>query len=83
MSDFAISNPPQLQTVGVCDPTEDAQSDVIVDLKEALNVVVGEDQSLVELSQDELSALEQRRVDLMIWLLNLEKRLSPYTADFA
>jgi hypothetical protein len=83
VSDFAISNPPQLHSVATCDPIQDDQSDVKVDLKEALNVVVGEDQNLVDLSQDELSALEQRRVDLMIWLLNLEKRLSPYTADFA
>jgi hypothetical protein len=54
-----------------------------VDLHQTLSFVIDEEGSAKELSDEELSALEQRRLDLIMWLLNLEQRLSPYCADFA
>jgi hypothetical protein len=93
VSDFAISNLPALVTQASAavttaqEPTADqitlVTAEVKVDLRQALSFVIDEDLSSQELSDDELSALEQRRLDLIMWLLNLEQRLTPYCADFA
>ena len=91
MSEFALSNLPTLVTqaaasvtVTVADEQASAQTEELkVDLRQALNFVIDEENDKADLSEDEVSALEQRRLDLIMWLLNLELRLSPYTADFA
>ena len=65
----------------------DINEDIKVDLREALSVVIETEEETIEavkdLSHDEVSELEQRRLDLVMWLLNLESRLAPYCADFA
>jgi len=91
VSEFALSNLPTLVTqaaasvtVTVADEQASAQTEELkVDLRQALNFVIDEENDKADLSEDEVSALEQRRLDLIMWLLNLELRLSPYTADFA
>jgi hypothetical protein len=87
VSEFAISNLPTLvtQVAASASPQElttITTAEVKVDLRQALSFVIDEE-GPKELSEDELSALEQRRLDLIMWLLNLELRLSPYCADFA
>jgi hypothetical protein len=91
VSEFAISNLPTLvtQASASASPTQDQTSssenaaEVKVDLRQALSFVIDEECDTKELSDADLSALEQRRLDLIMWLLNLELRLSPYCADIA
>ncbi|MBS1993812.1 MAG: hypothetical protein JSS83_25020 [Cyanobacteria bacterium SZAS LIN-3] len=92
MSEFALSNMPtlvsQAAAVSVTSPSDQnvcQTEEIKVDLRQALNFVIEEDSAIADaaLSDDEVTALEQRRLDLIMWLLNLELRLSPYTADFA
>jgi len=92
VSEFAISNLPSLvtQASASASPAQDQTStsseneaEVKVDLRQALSFVIDEECGTNELSDADLSALEQRRLDLIMWLLNLELRLSPYCADFA
>ncbi|MBS1997778.1 MAG: hypothetical protein JSS86_15755 [Cyanobacteria bacterium SZAS LIN-2] len=92
MSEFALSNMPtlvsQASAVSVTSPSDQnvcQTEEIKVDLRQALNFVIEEDSATADaaLSDDEVTALEQRRLDLIMWLLNLELRLSPYTADFA
>ena len=93
MSEFALSNLPTLVTqaaaasvtvtVGPEEQITSPAEELKVDLRQALNFVIEDESEKVDLSADEVSALEQRRLDLIMWLLNLELRLSPYTADFA
>ncbi|MBS2006885.1 MAG: hypothetical protein JST01_07590 [Cyanobacteria bacterium SZAS TMP-1] len=92
MSEFALSNMPtlvsQAAAVSVTSPSDQnvcQTEEIKVDLRQALNFVIEEDSATADaaLSDDEVTALEQRRLDLIMWLLNLELRLSPYTADFA
>ena len=88
MSEFAISNLPasHAQASVSASPAQDQTlngTEVKVDLRQALSFVIDEESGAEELSDEELSALEQRRLDLIMWLLNLELRLSPYCSDFA
>ena len=62
---------------------ETSSEDIKINLSEALKSVSDEGQAEMQLSVDEVSALEQRREDLVMWLLNLELRLTPYCNDFA
>jgi len=88
VSDFAISNLPTISVAAASVQQEQTEiapeaGEVTVDLRQALSFVIDEESSSAEVSADELAALEQRRLDLIMWLLNLEVRLSPYCADFA
>jgi hypothetical protein len=82
----AQSVPGQVTQIVVGDPPA-AEADIKVDLREALSVVIETEEERVDaaadLSHDDVSELEQRRLDLVMWLLNLESRLAPYCADFA
>jgi len=79
----APSTDPSKETVGTTDQITLKTEELKVDLRQALNFVIEDESEKVDLSDDEVSAVEQRRLDLIMWLLNLELRLSPYTADFA
>jgi hypothetical protein len=87
VSDFAISSLPALVTqaaaISVQPEPVSETTEVKVDLRQALSFVIDDDSSAEQLSDEEVSALEQRRLDLIMWLLNLELRLSPYCTDFA
>lgn len=88
MSDFAISNLPTLVTqaaasISAAPEQTITTTEVSVDLRQALSFVIDEEPGASGLSEEELSALEQRRLDLIMWLLNLELRLTPYCTDFA
>lgn len=50
-----------------------------INLQEALEWVLGSSQPQdAHLSEDEKEARQARRTELLMWLLNLELRLSPY-----
>jgi hypothetical protein len=87
VSEFAISNLPAIvqaaSAVSVQQEQAPETTEVKVDLRQALSFVIDDDASAQQLSDEEVSALEQRRLDLIMWLLNLELRLSPYCTDFA
>ena len=54
-----------------------AEPSKVLDLRESLEWLLGSDGD-IGLSHEKKSANRERRVDLLIWLLNLESRLGPY-----
>ncbi|MCA9805639.1 MAG: hypothetical protein KC777_26895 [Cyanobacteria bacterium HKST-UBA02] len=63
---------------GYCAPAPPADREI--DLKEALEWLLGSPENHdLEMSENERRARKERRLDLLIWLMNLELRLSPYS----
>lgn len=54
-----------------------------INLKDALEWLLGTTGSDEEhaLTEDERAARKERRVELLVWLMNLEPRLSPYSSE--
>ena len=61
--------------------TEGTQTSAEVNLRDALDWLLGaesEESNEVPLSAEDRQEIRNRRTDLLIWLMNLEQRLSPY-----
>ncbi len=60
--------------------SEQSDSSREINLREALEWLLGSPEAIndMHLSDEEKSTRKERRVDLLIWLMNLELRLSPY-----
>lgn len=70
------STPASASVVSALKSTAPAQE---INLKEALEWLLGSPQPQdAHLSDEELESRQARRADLLVWLLNLELRLSPY-----
>lgn len=69
-------NPASASLVSALKSTTPAQE---INLQEALEWLLGSPQPQdAHLSDEELESRKARRADLLVWLLNLELRLSPY-----
>ena len=76
------SQTPHASTTGspVQAPVQGAEEAGELDLREALEWLLGSPEPQEEeLHQEELAARQERRMDLILWLMNLELRLSPYS----
>ena len=49
-----------------------------IDLKEAFDWLIGNGPGPIEGVEESDDSVKQRRLDLLMWLMNLELRLSPY-----
>lgn len=51
-----------------------------LDVRESLEWLLGPapDHEELDMAPEEKSALKDRRMDLLLWILNLEPRLAPY-----
>lgn len=89
MTDFLVSQSNSLgvsasdwqsETYSHQKQSQDAESTREINLREALEWLLGSPEAGIDmqLSDEERANRKERRMDLLIWLMNLELRLSPY-----
>jgi hypothetical protein len=64
----------------IAHPEVSAESSKEINLREALEWLLGspEPNHDLQLSEEERASRKERRLDLLMWIMNLEVRLTPY-----
>ena len=78
MTDFVTTT--NTSSNGYIEPSEGSGTHQDVNLMEALDWILNSSEGQ-SISFEPDDTLTQRRLDLLMWIMNLERRLSPYPAQ--